>query len=170
MLLPLIASTLVTSFDCPTVTKMFLVPRNSTTFLSISKKGLPAPSTRKAHAKLVDPVDSNWVWKYFADFVIFKKQDDSGATIFEEEKIAMTYRSRCLHCSKLFSSRNTTHMKRHLVKPKTCSLVLGYSEATVASHAFAAQVVKHKHAVTDMFVTERSKYLSDVWVTIHMVS
>ena len=46
-----------------TISKMFLVLRNSTTFLSISKKGLPAPSTRKAHAKLVDPVDSNWVWK-----------------------------------------------------------------------------------------------------------
>ena len=53
-----------------TISKSLLVPRNSTTFLSISKKGLPAPSTSKAHAKLVDPADSNWVVKQFVDFVI----------------------------------------------------------------------------------------------------
>ena len=48
---------------------------------------MPAPSTRKAHAKLVVPADSNWVLKQFVDFVIVQKQEDRDASIFEELKM-----------------------------------------------------------------------------------
>ena len=63
-----------------------LAPRNSTTSLSISKKGLPAPSASKSRAKVVAPADSNWVTKQFVDYVIVETQDDDGATIREEKK------------------------------------------------------------------------------------
>ena len=39
-----------------TIATIFLDHRNSTTFLSISKKGLPAPSTSKTHAKHAAPI------------------------------------------------------------------------------------------------------------------
>ena len=54
--------------------------------MSISEKGLPAPSASKSHAKVVAPVDSNWVTKQFVDYVIVETQDDNGAMIREEKK------------------------------------------------------------------------------------
>ena len=93
-----------------TIAMSLLVPLNSTTSLSISKKGLPAPSASKSHAKVAAPADSNWVLKQFVDYVIVETQDDNGATIREEEKSAESFRERCLHCNKF---RNKLRRREH---------------------------------------------------------
>ena len=55
-----------------TIASSLLVPRNSTTALAISKRGLPAPNTAKAKppAKLAD---NSWIRAQFVDFTILRR-------------------------------------------------------------------------------------------------
>ena len=137
-----------------TISKSLLVPRNSTTSLGVSKKGLPAPSAAKTKGTVKPTADSNWVRAQFVSFQIVQKLDDSGARVDVEEAIAEELqKARCIHCNGLFSTRNVTHMREHLVNPKTCSFVqsTAYKDlGPAASHAFSARVQKSKHATTGM--------------------
>ena len=46
-----------------------LVPRNSTTALAISKRGLPAPSNAKTK-RAARPADNSWIRSQFVDFTL----------------------------------------------------------------------------------------------------
>ena len=102
-----------------TIATNLLVSRNSTTSLSISKKGLPAPSASKSHAKVLGTAiglrSNSWT-----TWLLRRKM--MKVLRYVKRKNAESFRVRCLHCNKLLFSRNTARMKNHLVNPKTSTL------------------------------------------------
>ena len=95
-------------YDCET----FFFPRNSTTSLGCSKRGLPAPSAARTRGTVKPTADSNWVRVRFINFEIFEKIYESGARVEVEEAIdEELQQARCINRNGLFSTKNATHMR-----------------------------------------------------------
>ena len=70
------------------ISKILLVPHNSTTSLGFSKRGLPAPSAAKIRGTVKRTADNNWVRSQFVNFQRIEKYIcDSGARVEIEEAI-----------------------------------------------------------------------------------
>ena len=101
---------------------IFFSPRNSTTSLGFSKRGLPAPSAAKTRGTVKPTADSNWVRARFVNFEIIEKIYESGVRVEDKEAIdEELQKAWCIQRNGLFSTKNVTHMRTHWREQKYCS-------------------------------------------------